>query len=104
VAGGTDPGVANFQSGWDYWKGSITSPELVFSWKTACIGLCGCITSKERRRRRRSGELEKTKVQGAGAALSHMTTQQVHHLNANTIQPLNFEFEDLNTPNLQKIT
>jgi hypothetical protein len=52
----------------------ITSPELVFSWKTACIGLCGCITSKERRR---SGELEKTKVQGAGAALSHMTTQQV---------------------------
>jgi hypothetical protein len=45
----------------------------VFSWKTACIRLCGCITSKERRR---SGELEKTKVQGAGAALSHMTTQQ----------------------------
>jgi hypothetical protein len=51
--------------------GPITSLELVFSWKTACIGLCDCITSKERRR---SGELEKTKIQGA--ALSHMTTQQ----------------------------
>jgi hypothetical protein len=42
-----------------------------------CIGLCVCITSKERRR---SGELEKTKVQGAGAALSHMTTQQFETL------------------------
>jgi hypothetical protein len=47
-----------------------------------CIGLCVCITSKERRR---SGKLEKTKVQGAGAALSHMTTQQTKSFVASKI-------------------